>query len=41
MTEKVLPDVSNKDILKLVKGVEKDLANVNSAVAVFRLLSEK
>ncbi len=41
VTEKVLPDVSSKDILKLVKGVEKDLASITSAVSVFRLLSEK
>lgn len=38
--EKVLPDVSNKDILKLVKEVEADVAKVQSAIGVFRLLSE-
>lgn len=38
--EKILPDVSNKDILKLVEGVEKDIASVQSAVSVFKLLSK-
>lgn len=40
ITEKVLPDVTSKDILKLVTEVEKDLEKVSSAVSVFKLLSK-
>jgi putative phage-type endonuclease len=37
---KELPNVTQRDILKLIEGVEKDLKNVSSAVEVFKLLSQ-
>jgi putative phage-type endonuclease len=39
VTERILPEVSAKDISKLLKGVEKDLANLTAAVGVFKLLA--
>lgn len=36
---KELPSITQRDIINLIEGVEKDLQNVTSAIEVFKLLS--